>query len=85
MLGYIPFIKKHDPVYPFKAMIKLSEIYGPVVGFYMGPTQPFISVCGYKAAKEALHNDDIIGRPYLPAQKERTFGKKLGSYQWKLF
>jgi methyl farnesoate epoxidase / farnesoate epoxidase len=85
LLGYIPFIKKHDPVYPFKAMIKLSEIYGPVVGFYMGPTQPFISVCGYEAAKEALHNDDLIGRPYLPAQQERTFGKKLGSYQLKLF
>nr|QSD59127.1 CYP370A15 [Diaphanosoma celebensis]QST15067.1 CYP370A5 protein [Diaphanosoma celebensis] len=78
LLGYIPFVKRHDPVYPFKAMMKLSEMYGPVVGFYMGPRQAFISVCGYEAVKEALHNDDIIGRPHLPAQQERTYGKNLG-------
>ena len=78
MLGYIPFIKKHDPVYPFKAMIKLADIYGPVVGFYMGPTQPFISVCGYEAVKEALHNDDLNGRPLLVAR--RTYGDELGSF-----
>jgi len=60
-------------------MIKLSEIYGPVVGFYMGPTQPLISVCGYEAVKEALHNDDLSGRPHLAAARERTYGKDLGS------
>jgi methyl farnesoate epoxidase / farnesoate epoxidase len=78
LLGYIPFIKKHDPVYPFKAMIKLSEMYGPVVGLYMGPTQPFISVCGYEAVKEALHNDDLNGRPLLVAK--RTYGEELGLF-----
>jgi methyl farnesoate epoxidase / farnesoate epoxidase len=77
LLGYIPFIKKHDPVYPFRAMIKLSEMYGPVVGFYMGPTQPLISVCGHEAVKEALHNDDLNGRPSLVAR--RTYGADLGS------
>jgi methyl farnesoate epoxidase / farnesoate epoxidase len=85
LLGYIPFIKKHDPVYPHKAMIKLSEVYGPVVGFYLGPTKPLISVCGYEAVKETLHNNDIIGRPNFPDLQEQTFGKKLGSYQKILF
>jgi len=45
-------------------MMKLSSIYdSSVVGFYLGPSQPFISICGYEAVKEALHNDDFNGRP----------------------
>ena len=44
-------------------MHKLALIYGPVVGFYVGPRRPFVSVCGYEAIKEALHNQDLDGRP----------------------
>ena len=66
IVGYIPFIGNHDPKYPYKAMMKLSSIYdSSVVGFYLGPSQPFISVCGYEAVKEALHHDDFNGRPAL--------------------
>jgi len=47
-------------------MMRLSSIYdSSVVGFYLGPSQPFISICGYEAVKEALHNDDFNGRPAL--------------------
>lgn len=60
-------------------MHKLSEIYGPVVGFYLGPKQPVISVCGYDAVKEALQNDDLNGRPSNELIETRTFGKKLGT------
>lgn len=77
MVGFIPFVTKLD-AYPFKAMKKLSDIYGPVVGFFLGPRQPFISVCGYQAVKEALQNDDLNGRPSTAARRERTFGKSLG-------
>jgi methyl farnesoate epoxidase/farnesoate epoxidase len=30
-------------------------------GFYLGPTQPFISVVEPQAAKEALQNNDLNG------------------------
>lgn len=63
LVGYVPFVTYHDPKYPFKAMMKLADTYGPVVGFYLGPSQPFISVCGYEAVKEILHNDNFNGRP----------------------
>ena len=80
LVGYVPFVTKHDPVYPFRAMIKMSQIYGPVVGFYLGPSQPFVAVCGYDACKEALLNDDLVARPEFKSVKERTFNKKLGKY-----
>ncbi|XP_046656383.1 methyl farnesoate epoxidase-like isoform X2 [Daphnia pulicaria] len=76
-IGYLPFVNKLDP-YVHKAMKKLAEIHGPVTGFYLGPFQPFISVCGYEAVKEALHNEDLNGRPSSGTITERTFGKKLG-------
>lgn len=59
-------------------MRKLCAKYGPVAGFFLGPTQPFISVCDYEAVKEALSNEDLLGRPNSAARKERTFGKRLG-------
>lgn len=63
IIGYIPFLSYDDPKNPFKALKKLSDSYGPVVGFYLGPSQPFISICGYEAVKEVLHNDNFNGRP----------------------
>lgn len=78
MVGFIPFLSKLDPVYPHMALKKLGDKYGPVTGFYLGPSQPFISVCGYEAVKEALNNDDLIGRPDNAARRERTFGRRLG-------
>lgn len=78
LFGYIPFLSKLDPKYPHLGLKRLGERYGPVTGFYLGPSQPFISVCGYEAVKEALYNDDLIGRPSNAARRERTFGQKLG-------
>lgn len=82
LVGYLPFVNKLDP-YVHKAMKKLAEIHGPVTGFYLGPFQPFISVCGYEAVKEALHNEDLNGRPCSGPIMERTFGKKLGNTNYK--
>lgn len=78
MVGYIPFLSKLDPEYPHLALKKLSDHYGPVTGFYLGPSQPFISVCGYQAVREALYNEDLAGRPSNAARRERTFGQRLG-------
>ena len=46
--------------------MNLSKIYGPVVGDVICRI-PFISVCGYDAVKEALHNPDLYGRIDLTA------------------
>ena len=76
LVGYMPFLKKHDAK-PYMALLKLSQIYGTVTGFYMGPSFT-VSVCGYEAVVEALHNEDLNGRPDSAARRERTFGKRLG-------
>ena len=76
LLGYAPLM---PPGNPYKAMQKLAEKYGPVVGFYLGPKQPFISICGAKAVKDAFHNDGLIGRPYNSLVRSRTFGENLGN------
>ena len=79
LVGYAPFLTKHDPGgYAYKSLVNLSKVYGPVVGFFMGPSQPFISVCGYEAVKEALHNSDLDGRLDTDVMKSRTFGERLG-------
>lgn len=78
MVGYIPFLKKHDAK-PYMALLKLSQTYGPVTGFYMG-TNLTVAVCGYEAVKDALNNDDLNGRPDSAARRERTFGKRLGNF-----
>ncbi len=80
MVGYAPFLNEHHPTYPFIAMQKLSEIYGPVVGCYLGPKRPFISVCGYEAVREALLNEDLDGRPHTPVNEARTFHQRLGKF-----
>ena len=49
-------------------MVKLSDKYGEVVGFYLGPNQPVISVCG-GAVREALRNCDLGERPVTNAIK----------------
>jgi hypothetical protein len=61
-------------------MQKLSKTYGPVTGFYLGPIQPFISVVGPQAVKEALHNNDLNGRPTGAILLSRTFGESLGHF-----
>lgn len=78
LLGYVPFIKKHDSTYLYKGFMKMSEIYGPVVGFYMGPRQACVSVCDYDAVKEVLHSEDFSGRFDTNLIKLRTFGQRLG-------
>lgn len=76
MLGYLPFLSNGKPVH--RIMKELSTKYGPVVGFYIGPSQPFITVVGPDAVKQALHNDDLNGRPSTSVILARTFGEKLG-------
>lgn len=59
---------------------KDGRSYGPVVGTYMGPTQPIISVSGHEAIKEVMLNDDLSGRPELAIMMARTFGEGLGNF-----
>lgn len=62
-LGYTPLVRQLDPRYVYKGLMRLAEVYGPVTGFYHGVTAtPVVSVCGYRAVKEALANDDLAGR-----------------------
>jgi hypothetical protein len=70
--------KRKEPL--VKIMQTLAKTYGPVTGFYLGPTQPFISVFGPEAVKEALQNNDLNGRPSGAILRTRTFGEKLGNY-----
>ena len=44
LVGYLPFLNKLDPDYPFRGMAKLANVYGPVTGFYMGPRLSFTSI-----------------------------------------
>jgi methyl farnesoate epoxidase/farnesoate epoxidase len=77
LLGFAPFLPKNEPF--FRVIQKMAEKYGPVTGFYLGSFLPFISVDGKKAVKEALHNNDLNGRPSGTLLKSRTFGEKLGN------
>ena len=77
-MGYIPFLNKYHPIYPHKSLQKLAELYGPVVGFYLGPSQPVIVVSGFDAVREALNNRDLDGRPSNAARLERSFNQRLG-------
>jgi hypothetical protein len=81
LLGYAPLMPKKDPF--FKTMQKLAKTYGPVTGFYLGPTQPFISVVGTQAVREALQNKDLNGRPTGAIILSRTFGERLGNSLWR--
>lgn len=77
LLGYLdPLLTKSSPV--FIHMQKLAEIHGPVVGFYVGPRQHFVSVCGYDAVRDALYNDDLKGRPSFNAYAGRGYDYKKG-------
>ena len=60
-------------------MAKMSKVYGPVVGFFVGPNQPMIAVCSHEAVKEAMHNEDLNGRAITAATQARTYDEKLGS------
>ena len=46
--------------------------------YYLWVSQVVISVCGPEAAKEALQNKDLDGRPSLDNLKARTYGQRLG-------
>lgn len=70
-----------DPTYPHKGMEMLAAKYGPVVGFYLGHSQPVISVCGFDAVREALMNDSFNSRPFTTSLKDRTSGKVTGMLQ----
>lgn len=76
-LGYAPFLSTKEPL--FRVMQKMAKTYGPVTGFYLGPVLAFISVDGQKAVTEALHNNDLNGRPSGSVILSRTFGEKLGA------
>ncbi|XP_046454340.1 methyl farnesoate epoxidase-like isoform X1 [Daphnia pulex] len=76
LLGFAPFFPTNKPF--FSTLQKMAKKYGPVIGFYLGPTQPFISVDGKQAAKEALLNNDLNGRPSGTVIISRSFGEKLG-------
>lgn len=78
LVGYIPFLSRYDAAFPYKALKKLGEVYGPVVGFYLGPSTPCVSVTGYDAVKEALRNPELDGRIITPAILQRSFGKSYG-------
>lgn len=80
LAGYFPLLPKNEPAY--KVLQKLAKTYGPVTGFFMGPVQPFISVVGHKAVKEALHNDDLNGRPNGAVIQSRTWGERLGKTEY---
>ena len=82
-IGNALAIKKHDPRYLYKSFVKWSEIYGPVVGFFMGP-KPLIAVCGYEAVQEALHNEDLNGRLENNLIKMRTFNQRLGKKEMQI-
>ena len=81
-VGYAPFFNRHDPIYPHRGMMKLAHQYGPVVGFYMGPKQPMISVCGPEAVQDVLKNQDFDARPVSAAVKENfsANGKMTGFF-----
>lgn len=84
MIGYIPKYTDKTPegetVNGYQYLMDVSKQYGPVVGFFMGPLQTrFISVCGAEAAKEALSNPDLDGRPDLAIGRSRTEGLGLGN------
>ena len=78
-MGYAPFMTRLEPKKPYRALQKLAAKYGPVTGFYVGPKTPFIVVCGAKTVREALLNDDLIGRPNNGFIVSRTFGESLGT------
>ena len=84
MVGYMPKYTDKTPegetVHGYQYLMNVSKQYGPTVGFFMGPLQtPFISVCGAEAAKEALTNPDLDGRPDLAIGRSRTEGLGLGN------
>ncbi|XP_065574487.1 methyl farnesoate epoxidase-like [Artemia franciscana] len=74
-VGYAPFFTKMDPNYPYLAMTKLAEKYGPVIGVYLGQ-DAHIFVASAEAAKETYFNEDLNGKPNHPVFQERSEDKK---------
>lgn len=78
LVGYLPFLSSWDPQYPHRALQKMSEVYGPVTGFYLG-LSTMISVCSHEAVKEAMLNENLNGRPHSSITLARNFGENLGN------
>ena len=83
LVGNLPLLFGDEP--PHTKLQNLAKTYGPVIGLFVGPVRPFVSVTGYKAVKEALLNDDLIGRPQSAVVRSRSFGENLGKNRAKLF
>ncbi|XP_046656380.1 methyl farnesoate epoxidase-like [Daphnia pulicaria] len=77
LVGYLPFLSSWDPQYPHRALQKMSKVYGPVTGFYLGPST-MISVCSHEAVKEVMLNENLNGRPHSSITLARNFGENLG-------
>lgn len=78
LVGYLPFLSSWDQQYPHRALQKMSEVYGPVTGFYLG-LSTMISVCSHEAVKEAMLNENLNGRPHSSITLARNFGENLGN------
>lgn len=65
LLGYLPYLSQYNAKYLHKSLAKLGDIYGPVAGFYLGPWQPFVSVTGAEAVREALLNEHLAGESHF--------------------
>ena len=62
IVGYLPYLSQDDAKYLHKSLMRLADIYGPVCGFYIGPTQPFVCVSGAVAVRETLLNEYLAGK-----------------------
>jgi len=65
-------IQRFDPELS-KALIKMSEVYGDLIGIYMGKTLTLV-VNGYENIKEVLTREEFNGRP-------KTFEPVLNAVQ----
>ena len=59
-------------------MRKLSDSYGATTGFFMGPVQTVISVCGFDMVQQVLNNEDLDRRPHFNMALSDEEGNKLG-------
>lgn len=59
------------------AVMKMSEMYGPIIGINLGMMRSII-VTGYENVKEVLTRDEFQGRPEIFTNKLLWNGRKLG-------
>lgn len=64
----------------FEIMDKITQTYGPVLGFFFGPFfQPIVVVSSSKSVIEALNNPSLQDRPITLFGRARTAGFGLGN------